>query len=569
MPAPRPGGETGKGCAHFCEMTIRRTKILSLALAFLFLPREAQTTNGEGPESRWVVTPQAFGAIADGATHPVTAAEVELNRTKWIGQYVAGDEWDYIGLQEAIYVAFNNGTLQPNQSNARLNKPLYLPSGNYVVNKAPTITLVRGGSVSGAGRFATTITAVFPGPAFQTNGCWYTQFTGITFAGNVAHGGAVFELDGNYDGTNKQGVQGNTFKDCYFDANGNVGVAFALVRKGGNTAQGSENLFLNCHFQSALFAGVYISGFNALQNTFVGGNVQDCLNGIFVQAGSINIDSMGFQNGFQKQIDGDGFDVVFRNSADDHSSIRNCRTESARLVHAANKHYLVLDNNNLVNGPPSGEWTAGKTYARGAIVAGKTRGKGNGRLYIAMTDGVAGTSEPDWPAVGNVTVTTITVGAPEINLDGGVASGTSAGNYGTLVTGAGPEGKPLYSTIRKSDKGRWVLADNPARSVPAASVRFGPVVADGGIQWMHYEFDEIVTDATVAATSNTFKWGRTRFRGGAIAHNSFARADNLELLATLKDGPAAAWVINNRLTRNGGWNTGIEEKPAAPIPPAR
>lgn len=546
-------------------MKIWRIKILGLALAFLFLPRAAQTSNGEGPESRWVVTPQAFGAIADGATHPVTAAEVESKRRKWIGQYVAGDEWDYIGLQEAIYAAFNNGTRQPNQSNTRLNKPLYLPSGNYVVNKAPTMTLVRGGNVSGAGRFATTLTSVFPGPAFQTNGCWYTQFTGITFTGNVAHGGAVFELDGNYDGTNKQGVQGNTFKDCFFNANGKVGFAFALVRNGGNGAQGSENLFLNCHFQSAVVAGVYISGYNALQNTFVGGNIQNCLNGIFVQAGSINVDAMGFQNGFQKQIDGDGFDVVFRNSADDHSSIRNCRTESARLIHVANKHYVVIDNNNVVNGPPSGEWTAGKTYARGAIVSGRTRGKGNGRLYIALTDGVAGTSEPDWPVAGNVTVTTITAGDPEINLAGRAV----AENYGALVTGAGPEGKPFYSMIRKSDKGRWVLADKPATSVPAATVRFGPVVADGGIKWMHYEFDEVVAGATVSVTNNTFKWGRTRFDGGAIAHNSFARADNLESLLKLRDGPAQAWIADNRLTRNGGWNTGIEEKPVAPSPPAR
>jgi hypothetical protein len=73
---------------------------------------------------------------------------------------------------------------------------------------------------------------------------------------------------------------------------------------------------------------------------------------------------------------------------------------------------------------------------------------------------------------------------------------------------------------------------------------------------MHYEYDEVATDATIAATNNTFRWGRTRFGGGAIAHNSFARADNLDLLATLKDGPAQAWVVNNRLTRNGGWNTG-------------
>jgi hypothetical protein len=548
-------------------MTIGRIKILSLALTVLFLFREAQSSNGDGSTPPSAVTPQAFGAIADGRTHPATAADLEANRDKWIGEYAVGDEWDYIGLQEAIYACFHNGRLQPNGSDTRLSKPLYLPPGNYVVNKAPTITLVRGGSVTGAGRFVTTITSVFSGPAFQTNGCWYTQFTGITFAGSVPNAGGVFELDGNYDGTNKQGVQGNTFKDCYFEATGKVSAAFALVRKGGNTAQGSENLFLNCHFQSGVFAGVFISGFNALQNTFVGGNIQNCLNGIYVHAGSINVDSMGFQNGFQKQIDGDGFDVVLRNSADDHSSIRNCRTESARLIHVANKHYVVLDNNNLVNAPPAGEWTAGKTYPRGAIVSGKTRGKGNGRLHIAVTDGAAGTSEPDWPGAGFVTTGTIAAGSDEIAFDSSVLNGASAENFAIVVAGAAAEGKPLYSTIRKSDKAAWVLADKAALSVSGATIRLGPLVADGTIKWMHYEYDEVVTDPTIAATNNTFKWGRTRFGGGAIAHNSFARADNLELLAKLKDGPAQAWVVNNRLTRNGGWNTGAEEKPPAPKQP--
>ena len=544
-------------------MTIWRI-ILSLALTVLFLPREVQSTTADGQAHPSAVTPQAFGAIADGATHPITAAEVEANQAKWIGKYAAGDEWDYIGLQEALYASFHNGTLQPNGSNTRLSKPLYLPPGNYLVNKAPTITQVRGGSVTGAGRFVTTITSVFSGPAFQTNGCWYTQFTGITFAGSVPYAGGVFELDGNYDGTNKQGVQGNTFQDCYFEAAGKVSAAFALVRRGGNTAQGSENLFLNCHFQSAVFAGVFISGFNALQNTFVGGNIQNCLNGIYVHAGSINVDSMGFQNGFQKQIDGNGFDVVLRNSADDHSSIRNCRSESARLLHAENKHYLVLDNNNVVNAPPAGEWTPGKVYTRGAIVSGRTPGKGNGRLHLALTDGTAGSAEPQWPGAGFVTTGTIAAGSDEIAFDSSVLNGASPENFAVVVAGAAADGKPLYSTIRKSDKAAWSLADKAAQSVSGASVRLGPVVADGGIKWMHYEYDELVTDATISATNNTFKWGRARFGGGAIAHNSFARADNLELLAKLKDGPAQAWIVNNRLTRNGGWNTGVEEKQPPP-----
>ena len=114
-------------------MTIGRIKILSLALTVLFLGREAQSNNADASQFPSAVTPQAFGAIGDGKHHPVTAADVEANQGKWIGKYAAGDEWDYIGLQEAIYACFQNGTLQPNGSNTRLSKPLYLPPGNYLV----------------------------------------------------------------------------------------------------------------------------------------------------------------------------------------------------------------------------------------------------------------------------------------------------------------------------------------------------------------------------------------------------------------------------------------------------
>ncbi|HVF70730.1 MAG TPA: right-handed parallel beta-helix repeat-containing protein [Chthoniobacterales bacterium] len=547
-------------------MRIWRIKVFGLAVAVFCQLVKAQSADPAVPEflAKSVVVPQMFGAVGDGANHPVSAADVAAKQSTWVGKYAAGDEWDYVGLQEAIYASFNNGTLTPNGRNARLNKTLYLPPGNYLVNKPPTVALVFGGSVTGAGRFATTITSTFAGPAFQTNGCWYTQFTGITFAATVPQSGAVFELDGNYDGASKQGVQGNTFKDCYFEAAGKAAVGLAIVRLGGNTAQGSENLFLNCHFQSGTFSGVYISGFNALQNTFVGGNIQDCRNGIYVHAGSINVDSMGFQNGFQKQIDGDGFDVVLNNSADDHSSVRNCRSESARLIHVRNKHYVVLDNNNLVNTPPSGEWAPGKTYPRGAIISGKTSGKGDGRLFIAMTEGTSGATEPDWPGLGTLAANLIRAGSDELGLDGAGLDPAAAENYGVVVTGAGPEGKPLYATIRKSDKGKWAMTEKATTAVSMAQVRLGPLAADGGIKWMHYEYDEVVTDSTVSVTNNSFRWGRTRFGGGAIAHNNFARADNLELLAKLRDGPARASVENNRLTRNGGWNSGADEKPSLP-----
>ena len=513
-----------------------------------------------------IITPQMFGAIGDGARHPISKTDLEANIGKWIGNYQVGDEWDYIGLQEAIYACFQRGPA--NSSDSKQTRSLYLPSANYLVNKTPTVTQLKGATIYGAGRLMTTITSTFAGPAFQTNGCWYTQFTGIQFTGTTPHDGAVFELDGNYDGINKQGVQANTFKDCLFDGQGVVRYGLALVRRGGNKAQGSENLFLNCHFGNSKTAGVYSNGYNALQNTFLGGNIQNCLNGIYVEAGSINVDSMGFQNGFQSQIEHHGFDIVLRNSADDHSSIKNCRTESACFVDSRKNHYVVLDNNNVVNAPA--EWTAGQAYPQGAITQGRTYrgglqllltagGNGNGHVHIAMSGGTSGSSEPQWPGSGVLATGTIAAGTDTLSVRDPALNKETAKNYGVIVYGAAKDGAPLYSILHKFlGNETWQLADKAATAATNVPVRIGPLVSDGGIRWMHYEYDEARTDSTVAVTNNTFKWGRTRFGGGEIANNSFARADGfLSTVRQLRGRHSQAIVANNHVTTNGGWNTGV------------
>jgi hypothetical protein len=528
-------------------------------------------TSGNDSRIASIVTPLMFGAIGDGTSHKLTAVEVASHAGTWIGQYEAGDEWDYVGLQEAIYSAFDSGTLKPNGDNPKANKTLYLPPGNYLVNKPPTVTYLKSGNIYGAGRLATTITSTFSGPAFQTNGCAYSQFTGIQFSGQVGYEGAVFELDGDYDGTNTQGVQANTFKDCLFHGNRKSRYGFALVRRNGNKAQGSENFFLNCHFMYNREAGVYIGGYNALQNTFHGGNMGGNLNGTYVFAGSINVDSMGFQNGFLSQIEGQGFDIVIKNSADDHSSVRNCRTESACLIDSGNNHFVVLENNNVVNEAPDGEWSAGHAYAQGAVTRGRTRGNGNGHVHVAVTGGTAGSSEPQWPANGLVATGTMVAGSETLSVSDSTVNKESAKDFGVIVYGAGKDGTPLFSKLQKFEGNRtWQLADKASIAVTDSPVRIGPLVSDGSISWMHYEYDEARTNATIAVTNNTFKWGRTRFGGGNISNNSFARADGfLSTVSQLQGGYGQAIVANNHVTLNGGWNTGVSilSRPASGFGP--
>jgi len=76
------------------------------------------------------VTPQMFGAAGDGAHHPISKADIEVNIGKWIGNYQVGDEWDYVGLQEAIYACFQHGPSPEKESDSKQTKSLYLPAGN-------------------------------------------------------------------------------------------------------------------------------------------------------------------------------------------------------------------------------------------------------------------------------------------------------------------------------------------------------------------------------------------------------------------------------------------------------
>src|SRR5260370_497305 len=163
------------------------------------------------------------------------------------------------------------------------------------------------------------------------------------------------------DGTHAQSVQGNIWKDCHWDGNFVCDPDFAMCRHGTNS-QGSENLFLNCHFNNPKHTAFYNYTYNALQQTFIGGNFsQHCL-GIALNAGSVNVFSVGFQAAKPKQIDQGGEDLHISNSADAHSSIMNCRSESFKFLATYNQHYVTAINNNLDSAAPNGQWLPNHAY---------------------------------------------------------------------------------------------------------------------------------------------------------------------------------------------------------------
>jgi len=250
---------------------------------------------------------------------------------------------------------------------------VYLGPGEYVLN----INLPNGGSagfgITGAGRNRTfLISAVANTPVFACQGLWYCRFVGLSFSHHSLGAGTMpaVDIDGK-TGENARGVQGNTWQDCSFSGrgwfDGLLGhSAFWMCRVAVNAGQGSENCFINCHFNAATFACVLITGYNALNNQFYGGNVQTYTkHGMFFQAGSFHVYNMGFQSTTDiQQIDNDGWDIWANGGGvGDSVSVFGCRTESLRFMLGNPAQPPVIMN--CLQNPAVNEWFPNYPYVTG------------------------------------------------------------------------------------------------------------------------------------------------------------------------------------------------------------
>lgn len=109
-------------------------------------------------------SPKAFGALGDGSGALVDAAFLQAH-PEFVGVYEEGYHTkDYAGLMEAYYDAFGAPGAEHGTDNAKLNKVLDIPPGEYVVgDETLEFEKINGGIIRGAGRFATRIVGRRPG----------------------------------------------------------------------------------------------------------------------------------------------------------------------------------------------------------------------------------------------------------------------------------------------------------------------------------------------------------------------------------------------------------------------
>lgn len=255
-------------------------------------------------------------------------------------------------------------------------------AASYLIPTSILMQEIKGVGFHGAGNDNTKIIATGGQPAVQCAGIWRSKFEGIQFMTSAAIvGAAVFELDAHYNGVSwDMGVQGNHFDDCYFNGADLATWALAICRQSLGSGQGSENIFVNTGFISADTL-VRINGGNAVNNTFIGGNFQDFLTGIYAENG-VTCYKVAFQptRGYA-QIAAGGADID--TSAGGNVATLSHFSDSESLIHFKGGPGKIVGLTQRAGGTYT--WAANVSVAANIVLISPTTGK----LYRVTTPGVS------------------------------------------------------------------------------------------------------------------------------------------------------------------------------------
>jgi len=238
-------------------------------------------------------------------------------------------------------------------------------------------------------------------PLFISNGLAYSKIEGILWtvgAGVTSTTNALIEQDWD-NNSGSPGLQGNSWEDNIFTANAAAWtIGFRNAKSG---FMGSENLFKNNHWLWFTSQCYYQSGQNSLQNSFIGGNFQNCFgDGIRAAAGSVEVYGVGFQDGTPISSPSQtGCDITFSGSANDTDVVEGAtRTESGCFVRSLGGGQLLKIDGGHQN-PAYASWTANTPCSSfiGLVSPPTTSTKNvGGAFQMTSASGNTGGSEPTW-----------------------------------------------------------------------------------------------------------------------------------------------------------------------------
>jgi hypothetical protein len=362
----------------------------------------------------WLVATDApFSAICDGKSHPLSQKFATLAAAQAVYPFVTSlsQEIDFASLKLASNTAFGADGAEHGSSNPQANIPLYIPQGVcYLGNDTWTIRKASGIRIEGAAATATTLTG--NGTVLAFDGLWYSQIGNLAIATQSSSAIAALDIDGNLPGHpyDTFGVQANTFPNLFVNGGGG-NHAVAVCRRGGSDGQCSEMTFINPHFINASFAVYYQNGFNAIDNVFIGGDIQNYTkNGIYLVAGSLKVLGTSFESttGYTQILNG-GCDIqASAAGAGDTILAYGNRTESLCFYNGAWSQ--MADVRGLTQRSAVRKWTASTNFALNSTVIA------NYTLFRTTKPGISGASQPAWSASGRVTDGTVVWTATPYNV---------------------------------------------------------------------------------------------------------------------------------------------------------
>ncbi len=286
-------------------------------------------------------TDYSFPSTGGSANRTVPARFGEMVNVKEMGAKGDGSTDDTAAIRAAIDLAF--GTIAaPHAQNSHLNKTLWFPSGHYIVSNVLQLPPLKGGKIIGAGKGATTIESINTAGSdlFRTNGCCYSYFGHMKWVADTSS--ACFRM---YDDHAQivPGSQANTFMNIACE---NGGSGYVIGYDSGSS-QGSENLFINNTFKNNGIAFL-LWNFNALQQTVLGGHIQNCDRGFYYfGAGSApGIVGVFFENSTIE-------DLSWEASANDGFVMLGCKSTSNVFYNASSvsSHTIIgCDHSPAANG---------------------------------------------------------------------------------------------------------------------------------------------------------------------------------------------------------------------------
>ena len=348
-----------------------------------------------------VVNAKAYGALCNGASHPLSGYYSTLAAAQAVYPFIISltQQLDYAALKAAANVAFGPDGSE-HATNTALNVPLYLPAGTC--NFGSDELLIRNADgivIQGAGKTATVLEG--SGIVLGFDGLWYSKLSDFEVITTSSSATVAIDVDGNVPGHpySTRSVQGNLLQNI-LASGGNSLYALAFCRQGSNNAQCSENTFVNLHLSNASNSALWIDGFNALDNVWVGGDVQAYgKNGIYLSNSTLKEIGVSFEPAPGcGQLNNGGADIYATGGVGGSEVAIGSRTEGFSFLHASSTNVYVtgFTQNAALN-----NWAANNSVTLNEATE-QSGSDGKKHLYCATTPGTSGLVAPTWPATGTV-----------------------------------------------------------------------------------------------------------------------------------------------------------------------